>query len=79
MKSINPYTGELLNMYDEFSGEKTNTIISKNYAAWQNWKESSFSLREKLMFKAASQLRENKAFLAKLITREMGKRISESE
>ncbi len=78
MQSINPYNNQLLASYPEFSSEKVNEIISKNYSTWLNWRNTGFEERSKLMYKAAAILRKRKAELAKLITLEMGKRIAES-
>ncbi|WP_186756817.1 NAD-dependent succinate-semialdehyde dehydrogenase [Echinicola salinicaeni] len=78
MKSINPYTGELLKDIEEHSEEDIDIIINKAEAAFQGWKKRSMDERSSLMNKAAEVLRKNKEKYAKIISLEMGKVISES-
>lgn len=78
MISINPYTGKLLNNYHEHSTEDCNAIIEQTYNSWKKYKNSNFSERALLMYKAANILIENKDYYAELITSEMGKVIRES-
>ncbi|UCS92992.1 NAD-dependent succinate-semialdehyde dehydrogenase [Echinicola marina] len=78
MKSINPYTGELLKDVEEHSEEDIDIIINKGEAAFQGWKKRSIAERSSLMNKAAEILRKNKEKYAEIISLEMGKVISES-
>ncbi len=79
MKSINPYTHEVIEEYPELEEEKVFRLIEKNHAVFQQWKNWSYDNRGKLFNNLASLLKEKKHALAALITSEMGKIISESE
>ncbi|WP_215223597.1 NAD-dependent succinate-semialdehyde dehydrogenase [Echinicola shivajiensis] len=78
MKSINPYTGELLKEIEEHSENDIDIIINKGENAFQKWKRKSIAERSSLMHKAGEVLRKNKEKYAKTISLEMGKVISES-
>ncbi|MDA3880454.1 MAG: NAD-dependent succinate-semialdehyde dehydrogenase [Prolixibacteraceae bacterium] len=79
MLSINPYNKQLIAEYTEFTAAETNAAIDASFKVWNDWKNTGFDFRAKLMHRAAGVLRENKSTLAKLITNEMGKRIAEAE
>ncbi|MBD3749733.1 MAG: NAD-dependent succinate-semialdehyde dehydrogenase [Sphingobacteriales bacterium] len=73
LKSINPYTGEIINTYKEFSKKEINQKIEQTHEAWLGWKLTDFTERALLMRKLAALLKEKKESLAKLMTAEMGK------
>jgi len=79
MKSINPYTGELIRKYAEHTPEEAEAIVEKNHEAWKSWKPVSFSERAGFLNRAAWLLRAKKDEYARLITQEMGKLLRESE
>ena len=58
-ETINPATGELMEVFEEWPAEKTNGVIAEVDGAWWKWRETSFARREELMKKAAALLREN--------------------
>lgn len=78
MKSINPSNNQLIREYPEMTPFEVNDIIDKNYAAYQQWKASSFDARREKMLLAGEILRNRREEFARLITLEMGKRIAES-
>ena len=78
MKSINPVNGEVLRNYEQHSIEGALRIVNSVDKTWQSWKNSSFDHRSQLMMNLASLLRSKRDELARLITHEMGKIISES-
>lgn len=78
MKSINPYSGEILDEYREFSAIEINDRICKSYGSWNLWKKTTFQEKSELMHRAAAILKERKEALARLITLEMGKLIGEA-
>ncbi|MBP1752251.1 MAG: aldehyde dehydrogenase, partial [Geobacteraceae bacterium] len=47
--SINPATGELLEVFDEWSCSKTREVIDKVHNAWLSWREIPFAERAELM------------------------------
>ena len=79
MKSINPYTGQLIKEYKNHTISEIIDIIKNVNGCFLDWKMTPFSLRSELMRKAAQILRENATEYAKLITLEMGKIINESK
>lgn len=78
MKSINPYTGEIIATYNEHSEDEIKSMLNKAEKAFQGWREVSTDERSGLMKKAAEVLLENIDTYARTITIEMGKPISES-
>ncbi len=77
-QSINPFTGEVIGSYEEFSDKMVAEIIDKTHHSYQNWKQTDFEERSSLMHQLAERLLEKKDELAVLITSEMGKIITES-
>ncbi len=78
MKSINPFTGEIIREYREHNTSEVTQIIRDVHSAWLTWKETSFASRSILMNNAAFILRSRKGELARLMTMEMGKLLRES-
>ncbi len=48
MKSINPYTTEVIREYPEHTPSEVNNIINDVHAEWLGWRETSFENRAKL-------------------------------
>ncbi|TWT84163.1 Succinate-semialdehyde dehydrogenase [NADP(+)] 1 [Planctomycetes bacterium CA13] len=76
--SINPATGETLLTVDPLTTEQTIAAIDRADGAYRDWKMTSLDGRKSFLLKFAQRLRSRSEELAHLITREMGKRISES-
>ncbi len=79
LKSINPYTNEVIEEFEEMTDEELGKIILQSGGAFEKWKKTDFDYRRSLMVKAASLLRSNVKEYARTITAEMGKPIKESE
>ena len=78
MKSVNPYNGQLLKEFKEYSKVEVNNIIEKADNAFKEWKKTDFDHRAQLMHNCAAELRENKRHYAEIMTLEMGKLITEA-
>ena len=78
MKAINPATGELIKDYAEHSDAEAAEIVAQADRAFRDWRTTSFEHRAGLMKLAAAEQRKNKQKYAEIITREMGKTITES-
>jgi succinate-semialdehyde dehydrogenase/glutarate-semialdehyde dehydrogenase len=78
LKSINPYTHEILAEFEEYSGQKIKSCISQSDVTFKIWKSTSFENRKNLLLKVSEKLKSDKESLAGTITREMGKTIHES-
>ncbi|MCC5929393.1 MAG: NAD-dependent succinate-semialdehyde dehydrogenase [Cyclobacteriaceae bacterium] len=76
--SQNPYNSEVLKTLPAHSDADVISLIEQSHKAWLSWKDVSFEEKSKLMFAAADLLDQQKKELSLLITREMGKVISES-
>ena len=73
MQSINPFSGEIIKTYREYTSGEVGAIIQQVDDAWRLWKLTSFDHRALLMKNLQSKLLENKEKLAALMTAEMGK------
>jgi len=77
-ESINPYNGEKLFEFKELNDSQLVEKIKVAHECHLNWKETSYVERSKLMVKAAEELKSNKRKYAEIITKEMGKPISQA-
>ena len=73
MQSINPFSGEIIKTYPEYTSEEVNVIIQQVDAAFQQWKLTKFEHRGALMKRLQAKLVEKKEELALLMVSEMGK------
>ena len=78
LKSINPYTNEIIGEFEEFSDSKLEDIILKSSDAFEKWRKTSFDERRVYIGKVSVLLRKNASLYAETITSEMGKPIKES-
>lgn len=77
-RSINPFNGKILQEYTEFTSEKINQIIEEQHIAFSEWKQLPVEIRADALKRLGNLLKEKEAELARLITLEMGKPITES-
>jgi len=77
MESINPATGELLEVFDEWTPEVTAGVVDKVYDAFLSWRHAPFARRAELMKKAAAVLRGKKEEYARIMALEMGKPVAD--
>ena len=73
MQSINPFSGEIINTYQDFSPGEVNVIIQQVDAAFRQWRLTSFGHRAGKMKNLQSALLQNRETLANLMVAEMGK------
>jgi len=73
INSINPANGQVIQSYQAHTPKEVSKIIACTHQAWENWKETPFSLRTKLLHAVAKILRSRKEELAVLMALEMGK------
>ncbi len=76
--TINPATEEVLATYELMSSEAILSIARQSRTAFDSWKKLSFTEKSPYFLKLASVLREHIQKYAELITKEMGKPITES-
>lgn len=79
MRSVNPYNGVVLAEFNEYDATDIEKILTKANSAYRSWKNSPFEERQNCLRQVARILNERTTELGALMTKEMGKRISESE
>jgi succinate-semialdehyde dehydrogenase / glutarate-semialdehyde dehydrogenase len=78
LKTVNPANEEVIQEFDELSDSELEGKISKADAAYQEWRERSFSERAVPFLKAAELLKKNSREYGELMTLEMGKPITQA-
>ncbi|MFC7212580.1 NAD-dependent succinate-semialdehyde dehydrogenase [Saliphagus sp. GCM10025334] len=78
MDVINPATNERIDTHEEDTAGDVETAISRATSAFEEWRETPLREREELLTKAGDVLRNRKRELGELMTREMGKPISQA-
>src|SRR5437879_4292136 len=78
IRSVNPFNNELLREYEEHTESQLNDILQKSEKTFQQWRKTSFKERSILMKRCGENLLNNKNKLAELISKEMGKPISQA-
>ena len=74
--SINPATGEVLEVFDEWPESRTREVIDQVGQSWLSWRSTTFAQRAACMKKAAAILRQNRDEYARLMAAEMGKPVT---
>ncbi|MFB6297738.1 MAG: NAD-dependent succinate-semialdehyde dehydrogenase [Salinirussus sp.] len=78
MEAVNPATGERIDTYAELGDDEVRAALRTASDAFEDWQEVPLREREQLLAAAGDVLRENKRRYAELMTREMGKPISQA-
>ena len=78
MISVNPYSGEIIQSYPEYSSGKVDIILNQVDQAFKQWKLKSFEERAILMRNLQAKLLEKKGDLATIMVAEMGKVLREA-
>lgn len=77
--STSPYTGEVLKEYPTATPEQIGAAIDRADATFREWRNTSPERRAELLQNAANLIRADHRKYAEVLTREMGKIISEAE
>jgi acyl-CoA reductase-like NAD-dependent aldehyde dehydrogenase len=77
LKTINPATEEVINIYKIMTKEQINEKVKKAQNAFSEWK-NDIQKRAEYLYHVAHVFRQDKERLAKVITNEMGKAIKEA-
>lgn len=78
LASMNPATGVRLREYARWTDGQVVSAIGRVHDAWLEWRRSAFLERARLMESLAGELRKDREGLARTITLEMGKPITQS-
>ncbi len=79
LKSINPFTNEIIEQIEPISIKETESRITHAEMAFGEWKRTSFEYRKTLMLRVAELLKESAGVFAGTITEEMGKTLKEAK
>jgi acyl-CoA reductase-like NAD-dependent aldehyde dehydrogenase len=77
--TVNPATGEQIEAFSSFTAGETEATLARAEKSFQSYRKLSVHQRAQLLSNLAAALRKNKTKLAKIITTEMGKILSEAE
>jgi succinate-semialdehyde dehydrogenase/glutarate-semialdehyde dehydrogenase len=78
IKSINPYTNEIIEKFKQDSKSSVNKKIKLADKTFQTWSRTNSERKKTLMLQLAKELKQNKRDYALAITREMGKPITQA-
>src|ERR1700730_2485805 len=77
--TINPATGEQIETFPFFNAQETEAALVRAEKSFKSYRKLCVHRRARLLSQLATTLRKNKAQLARVITMEMGKILSEAE
>ncbi|GJM29762.1 MAG: succinate-semialdehyde dehydrogenase [Cyclobacteriaceae bacterium] len=78
LSSINPFNQEVIKTFDTLNQDQLEQKVYKSETAFSAWKKSGYSERSNLLRRVSKNLRTNQENLAKIITMEMGKPVTQS-
>ena len=78
-QSINPYNNENFASFDNPTSEKIDETINLAYSLYKKWRHESPNTRAEILAKIAENLIKHEDEMAKMMTIEMGKLLSESK
>ena len=78
MDAVNPATDERIETYEEDTSDDVDAALDRATDAFSEWRERPIREREELLANAADVLRDRKREFAEIMTREMGKPISQA-
>jgi succinate-semialdehyde dehydrogenase/glutarate-semialdehyde dehydrogenase len=76
--TVNPFDGKTLKTFPEMSDTALETALATAVEAFETWRHLPYSERAKIVDRAAGLLIERRDDLARIMTQDMGKRISEA-
>ena len=77
-ESVNPATGEVLGLVPKSGPEDVNDAVAAAAAAFASWRKTPAPRRAEILFRVAERLVAHKEDLARLMTQEMGKVLTET-
>ncbi|MDR3712052.1 MAG: NAD-dependent succinate-semialdehyde dehydrogenase [Puia sp.] len=79
IQTVNPTTNKTVRSFEEMTDEALEAAVARATLAFNDWRKTSYEQRAALLHKVATLMREKKETLARIITLEMGKLISQAE
>ncbi len=77
-QTMNPATGAIEKNFNDQSRQEVVSLLDKSHATFLQWRETGFEVRSRALKKAAAILRDGKEYFGGLITREMGKPVTQA-
>jgi succinate-semialdehyde dehydrogenase/glutarate-semialdehyde dehydrogenase len=77
-QSLNPATGKLVKEFKELTDKELETKLATAATCFETWRQKTYAERAVIMAKASKLLHEKADEFARIMTIEMGKRISEA-
>ena len=77
LESINPATGKVMQIFEEWSASATGAVIEEVHDSWPAWRDSSIAERAVPLRRAADILRLHAGKYAELMALEMGKPLAQ--
>lgn len=77
-KTVNPATGETLQVFPEATSAEISDAIARAHTEFLKWRETPVAGRAKIITRVAELYRERKDELARIISTEMGKPLSQA-
>ncbi|OHV07684.1 NAD-dependent succinate-semialdehyde dehydrogenase [Kushneria phosphatilytica] len=77
IQTVNPATGQVIREFETISDQQLDQLVEQSHQAFLDWKERSFEERAELVRRVGELLVEHRERLARLMTEEMGKPISQ--
>jgi succinate-semialdehyde dehydrogenase/glutarate-semialdehyde dehydrogenase len=77
IESINPATGKVMQVFEDWTAEKKDSVIETVHGSWPGWRDTSIAERAVLMKKAAEVLRLHAGEYAEMMALEMGKPLAQ--
>ena len=78
MDAVNPATDERIETYEEDSRDEVDDSLARATDAFESWRDRPIREREELLSNAGEVLRDRKREFAEIMTREMGKPITQA-
>ncbi len=79
MRSIDPHDGQLITTWDPLTPDQLHTRVEVAALRFQSWRRLPLAARTEHLRNLATDLRARETYLAEMMTREVGKPISEAE
>jgi succinate-semialdehyde dehydrogenase / glutarate-semialdehyde dehydrogenase len=79
IQTVNPTTNQAGKSFEAMTDKVVDAAVGRAVKAFDGWRKTTYDHRAALLQKVAALMRKNKDSLAKLITLEMGKLISQAE
>ncbi len=77
-QTVNPFNNEVLQSFADISDAQLDAKLAAASACFETWRHASYADRAKVVMRASVLLHEQAEAFAQIMTKEMGKRISEA-